>query len=291
MLLRGFLPSPALREYIENIGIVHLVFAPNEPIPVKAYTPKTGDSIEFFLRDPEYVQYPGETNKTKRPEAFIHGQHTLVTNRHVGQEFLYLNIKFQPGVLFRLTGIPAYELTNTYIDAEAVFSPDIRTLTEQLKNANSYAEMLERVESFVVRLIRRSIKNAHGIDKVAKLLLHNTQSISMDWPGLDWLASQSCLCPRQFERKFRERMGIPASLLARVARFDKAFQLKNAHPDKDWLSIALLCGYYDYQHLAKDYKDFTGLTPIDFHRLEAQSPEKQLGLTDRLYQERIDLRF
>ncbi|WP_461041782.1 hypothetical protein [Spirosoma harenae] len=91
MLLKGFLPSPALRHYIENIGIVHLEFPPDAPIPVKAYTPKTGDSIEFFLRDPEYVQYPGETSKTKRPVAFLHGQHTLVTNRYVGQEFLYLS--------------------------------------------------------------------------------------------------------------------------------------------------------------------------------------------------------
>ncbi|GAB3715905.1 helix-turn-helix domain-containing protein [Spirosoma flavus] len=273
MLLKGFLPSPALREYIENIGIVHLVFPPDEPIPVKAYTPKTGDSLEFFLRDPEYVQYPGETTKIKRPVAFLHGQHTLVTNRNVGREFLYLNIKFQPGVLFRLTGIPSYELTNTYIDAEAVFSPDIRTLTEQLRNAGSYAEMLEWAEAFVVRLIRRSQKDAHGIDKVAQLLLHNTAPISMDW-----LASQSCLCARQFERKFKERMGVPAPQLARIARFDKAFLLKNAQPQKDWLSIALQCGYYDYQHLVRDYKLITGLTPPSFFQLDNQAPERLLGL-------------
>ncbi|MBD2755270.1 helix-turn-helix domain-containing protein [Spirosoma validum] len=273
MLLKGFLPSPGLREYIENIGIVHLVFPPDELIPVKAYTPKTGDSIEFFLRDPEYVQYPGEITKTKRPVAFLHGQHTFVTNRYVGREFLYLNIKFQPGVLFRLTGIPSYELTNTYIDAEAVFSPDIRTLTEQLRNADSYAEMVEWVESFVVRLIRRSKKEAHGIDQVAQLLLHNTASISMDW-----LASQSCLSARQFERKFKERMGIPAPQLARIARFDKAFMMKNAQPEQDWLSIALQCGYYDYQHLVREYKTITGLTPPSFFQLDNQAPERLLGL-------------
>ncbi|GAB3341563.1 helix-turn-helix domain-containing protein [Larkinella ripae] len=273
MLLKGFLPSPALREYLENIGIVHLEFPPDKLVPVKAYTPKTGDSLEFFLRDPEYVQYPGETTKTKRPVAFLHGQHTQVTNRYVGREFLYLNIKFQPGVLFRLTGIPSYELTNTYIDAEAVFSPDVRTLTEQLRNAGSYAEMLEWAESFVARLIRRSQKDAHSIDQVAQLLLHNTAPISMDW-----LASQSCLCARQFERKFKERMGVPAPQLAKIARFDKAFLMKNAQPQKDWLSIALQCGYYDYQHLVRDYKAITGLTPPSFFQLDNQAPERLVGL-------------
>ncbi|QHT66234.1 AraC family transcriptional regulator [Rhodocytophaga rosea] len=273
MLLKGFLPSPLLREYLENIGIVHLVFPPNEPVPVKAYTPKTGDSIEFFLRDPEYVVYPGEHKKTKRPQVFIHGQHTFVTHRYVGREFLYLNIKFQPGVLYRLTGIPSYQLTNTYIDAEAVFSSEIRQLTEQLKNAESYAEMIERAESFVWRLVRRSQKDAHGIDRAAQFLLQHTNPVSMDW-----LANQSCLSQRQFERKFRERMGIPASLLARISRFDKAFLMKKAHPKKDWLSIALQCGYYDYQHLVRDYKVITGLTPPSFFGLDNQAPERLFGL-------------
>ncbi|GAB3953456.1 hypothetical protein GCM10028805_37200 [Spirosoma harenae] len=162
---------------------------------------------------------------------------------------------------------------NTYIDAEAVFSSDIRTVTEQLKNASSYAEMIGWVEVFVAKLIRRSKKDAHGIDQVAQLLWQNSQAISMDW-----LASQSCLCPRQFERKFKERMGVPAPQLARISRFDKAFLMKNAQPHKDWLSIALQCGYYDYQHLVRDYKAITGLTPPSFFQLDNQAPERLLGL-------------
>src|SRR4051812_38629007 len=116
MLLNDFLPSPILYEYVKNFGIVHLSFSGKETIPVKAYTPKPGESIEFFLRDPEYVSYPEDNKKHKRSSAIIVGQHSLVTNRHVGNEFLFLNINFQPGAFFRLTGIPSYKLTNTYID-------------------------------------------------------------------------------------------------------------------------------------------------------------------------------
>jgi len=53
MLLKDFLPSPILHECVKNFGIVHLSFSGKENIPVKVYTPKPGDSIEFFLRDPE----------------------------------------------------------------------------------------------------------------------------------------------------------------------------------------------------------------------------------------------
>ena len=106
MLLKAFFPRPVLRDYVKNIGIINFVFPEKENICSKAYSPRPGDSIEFFLRDPEFVEYPGVNKKTKRPFAVIMGQHTMVTNRYLGHEFLYLNISFQPGVLFRLTGIP-----------------------------------------------------------------------------------------------------------------------------------------------------------------------------------------
>jgi len=54
----------------------------------------------------------------------------------------------------------------------------------------------------------------------------------------------------------------------------------------DWLRIAIECDYFDYQHLVKEYKDFTRLTPNELHLLELNSPENKLGLTDELYQGR-----
>lgn len=72
-----------------------------------------------------------------------------------------------------------------------------------------------------------------------------------------------------------------------MIRFNRAFNLKNKYPHKDWLSIAIECGYYDYQHLVKDYKEFTGLNPNEFHLLESQSPERILGLTDNIYRDRV----
>ena len=273
MLLKDFLPSSILREYIKYFGIVHFSFSGKETIPVKAYTPKTGDSIEFFLRDPEYVSYPDDNKKHKRSSAIIVGQHTLVTNRYVGHEFLFLNINFQPGAFYRLTGIPSYKLTNTYIDAEAVFPKEIRLINEQLKNARSYTEIITLAESFILMLIKQSKKDSHRIDMAAKILLQSTDHISMDW-----VAKESCLSSRQFERKFKERMGIAPALFARLARFDRAFKMKNATPGKDWLSIAIQCGYHDYQHLVRDYKDFTALTPTAFFQTDNQAPERIFGL-------------
>ncbi len=273
-----FFPSPGLREFVQCFGVIHFVFPQNIPIPVKAYTPKPAESIEFFLRDPEYVVYPDADQKVRHPSAILTGQQTGIIHRYLGQEFLFFNILFQPGALFRLIGMPRYELTNSFIDAESVLPIQIKELTEQLKNADSYAQIIQLAESFIGKLIRRSKIQAHGIDRAAQFLLQATDPISMDW-----LASQSCLSARQFERKFQERMGVTASQLARIARFDKAFMMKNAQPHLDWLSVAIQCGYYDYTHLVRDYKAFTGLTPASFFNVDLQAPERLLGFTDGCY--------
>lgn len=166
-----------------------------------------------------------------------------------------------------------HELKDTFIEADSVFPNEITTTSEQLKNARSYAELLKIAELFVLNLISKSKRDLRGIDKAASLIQQNRGPVS-----IDWLAKESCLSPRQFERLFKERMGITASHLQKIVRFENAFINKNVHPEKDWLSIALESGYYDYQHLARDYKEITGLTPTSFYKIENQAPERIFGI-------------
>jgi transcriptional regulator GlxA family with amidase domain len=50
-------------------------------------------------------------------------------------------------------------------------------------------------------------------------------------------------------------------------------------PKLDWLAIALACGYHDYQHLVRDYRDFAAATPKSFFHEESKAPGRVLGLT------------
>ena len=56
--------------------------------------------------------------------------------------------------------------------------------------------------------------------------------------------------------------------------------IKNLKPNDDWLKIAIECDYYDYQHLTKAYKDFTGHSPVKFHEIENNAPERKFGLNE-----------
>jgi hypothetical protein len=70
---------------------------------------------------------------------------------------------------------------------------------------------------------------------------------------------------------------------ARLARFYKAFQMKKRYPHLDWLSVACQTGYYDYQHLVRDCREFAATTPTRLVEEENGSPASVLGMPLQYY--------
>ncbi|MCY7352625.1 MAG: helix-turn-helix domain-containing protein [Cytophagaceae bacterium] len=275
MILRDVLPSPELREYVRKHQIIRFVFGANVAIPFKVYSPRPEHCLIFSLRDQQNVGYAGDDQPQTHYKCTINGQHTVANNRYVARDFWVLQIVLQPSALFRLTGIPSYELTNTFIDAEAIWGKEIRLTHEQMCNTEDVEAAIKVAEAFLAKVIQKSKRDLLGIDKASQLILNQNQPIS-----INQIANQACLSVRQFHRKFTERMGISPKVFDRIVRFERAFRMKNNCPDLDWLSISLACGYYDYQHLVKDYKEFTTLTPTAFYETDTKAPERVFGMKE-----------
>jgi AraC-like DNA-binding protein len=272
MLLNDIKPSSFLTEFIRLYRIIDFQFPHTATIPFKAYSPRPEHCLQFYPKDCETVKDPYSDHVVAGKKTSVIGQHTNVIHRYVGREFLSFQVIFQPGALFHITGIPSDELTNVYMDAEDIFGSHIRLVNEQLFHARSYAEMVSTVEYFLICLIRSCKKRQHPIDAIGKVMLHQKDVFS-----LDKYIKEACLSHRQFDRKFKERIGIAPKQFLQIIRFDQAFRMKNRFLHKDWLSIAIHCGYHDYQHLSKDFKEFTGNTPTRFFEMENGSPERVFG--------------
>ncbi len=280
MLLKDFIPAPEVSEFVQLYRIVHLHFDKGVAVPPKAYPPRPEHCLAFYPYDTETVQYAASGKMVSDLPVVLYGQFTEVTHRMIGHHFLVFQIIFYPGALYRLTGLSACELNNQYIDAEAVFSSELRRVNEQLYHASGYPEMIQVANHFVRDLIRHQKKPRLLTDQAWQLLLTGNTKYS-----LDQLAREACLSTKQFERRFKERAGVNPKLYERIIRFDRAFRLKNSKPEYDWLRIAIECGYHDYQHLVKDYKDFTSLTPTAFHEIENKAPERKFGLSEGYYKQ------
>lgn len=277
-MIEYWLPSPSLRHYVRQLQLIRFDFSNASVIPFKPYWPRPENCLTFYPRDLETVAYAGQAKRQAKPKSVLVGQPTILTNRYMNRDFLILQVVFQPGALFRLTGLPIHELTDTFIDAEAIFPVEIRLVNERLNSTDNYQEMISILEGFLHYLIRKAKKDSLPIDRVSLLMLNVAQSPVSSSQSVDWLAKEACLSPKQFYRKSMERFGISPKLFERIVRFNEATKLKDAHPAKDWLSIAVEAGYYDYQHLVRDFREFTTMAPNEFLQHDNQALKCSFGI-------------
>jgi AraC-like DNA-binding protein len=267
-------PSVHLRDYIKVYKLIHYRFDPHNPAAVKPFAASPNQGITFYPRGFLTAHDPDVGTSTIRPRTVVFGQHVSRLNLCLCQdEFMLFDVSFQPGVLSKFIRCPLGEFVNQNMDAEAVLGAEVRQVNEQLADATQYDQLTAIVEAYLWQRIRRLAIDLHPLEKVSRLVLANADPVSLD----RW-ADAACLSISAFERRFSQQMGVSPKLFARIIRFDRAVQHKEASPDLDWLSIAIRAGYTDYQHLAKDFKQFGGATPVGFARQDADAPERRLGL-------------
>ena len=273
MLIKDIQPHISLTEFVRKYQIIRWQYDANCIPPNKFLAPRPEHSLTFYIRDLQSYSFVGSSKKATYPKSIVSGIHTDTLVRDCGHDFWALKIIFQPCALFRLTGIPMHELVSNFADAEVIFGKNATLLYERLNSSDDLNEMIEQIELYLQKIISQKTKDIHPIDFVCQqILIQNSRQ------NIDILAKQSFLSTRQFIRKFEERTGISPKLYDRIVRFDKAYRLKNNNPNLDWLSIALESGYYDYQHLTKDYKDFTNHTPVTYFEIDKKAPERDFGL-------------
>jgi AraC-like DNA-binding protein len=273
MIYQYIAPSPILQEFVRDYLIAHFIFDKDQDIPFKPYSPKPEQTITFLPKGNLTIRNPVNGETQVAPVISISGQQVSRYNYYLTLEYLMLRVHFHPGALFRLLRIPLYEFTDYWFDAESVIGREILEVNDRLANCLNYMQMIAIVEDYLLNKIKKVKVDTHPLDQVASCLFTNPSRFS-----LDWLAKQSCLCQRQFNRKFTERMGVGPKLYSRVVRFYKAYQYKETHPQEDWLTIALLFGYADYQHMVKDFKQFAQVTPNLWINQDNRSPERILQL-------------
>ena len=252
-----YVPHPALQPFVRHCRILHVRFDPGATaLPVKPYPPTTEQCLYFYPYD-----FPSSTKfDSKQPEqpsfSNIMGQPLTRMNITISPNYLMLKVSFQPGGLFRLLGLPVNEVTDGHADLRAVAGTAIDDVNEQLQNTAGYDRMIQIVKGFVLQKATRCRHQQLPIDRVAQQML---DPAGYHQPGR--LAADACLSTRQFERKFRERVGGQPKLFTRIARFRQAYFLCQTDSARSWLDIAYACRYYGPNHLVKDFQQFAGTNP------------------------------
>lgn len=122
------------------------------------------------------------------------------------------------------------------------------------------------LENWLMTKIRHSINIARMQASVTATFRNPSLSINQ-------LAEISCLGKKQFERVFREHIGLNPKEFARIVRFQRALRMMQLG-SQNYTDIAYVNGYSDQSHFIREFKQFSGLTPKAL--VEYQTPYSDL---------------
>lgn len=274
MIFKNFKPTDELMGLVKSYHLRHFEFPPNAKIPSKPFPPRDEQYLNFYVKGFETIWLQNDSKPTIRCRNCIVGQSTKLIQRVVSPQFLLIQVPFYPGALYRLTGIPFNELTDNSLGLDLIFPQESREVEQKLADARNYLEMIDVVEEFLIGLHRKSLsKDLKPFDKALPLFFQANQM-----KMVDILADQACISIRQLERLSKDYFGVSPKTMIRINRFTKSFILKSRMPQLPWLDVALHCGYEDYQHMAKEYKDFSGFSPNQLWEADGKAPDRVLGL-------------
>mgnify|MGYP005748089385 CR=1 FL=1 len=274
MIFRNFEPTPELQNVVKSYHLRHFEFPRNAKIPSKPFPPRDEQYLNFYVKGHETICSISQPKPVVRGRNCLVGQSTQLIHRVVSPQFLLIQVPFFPGALFRLTGIPFNELRDKSVDLDLIFPQENREIEQKLADSKSYHEMIGVVENFLIKLHQDSqTKDLKPFDKALPLFFQANQ-ITM----VDKLAENACVSVRQLERLSLDYFGVGPKTMIRINRFTNSFILKSRNQELPWLDIALQCGYEDYQHMAKEYKSFSGFSPNQLWEADGKAPDRVLGL-------------
>ena len=261
-------PAMPLRDHVERYVYID---TPVSPHIVKPLSPRPESGISFNLncQDPLRLEYACGKVVT-HPTAAVFGplSHHIADIRCTGH-YRAFNILFKGTGYYRLFRTSPAELADRVTDAREVIGQAESIVHEQLCAASSAEAMAEIADRYL--LSKLTGDDLHPIHRVVERLV-----ASQGCANLCELTQRSGLSGRQIERKFLEQIGITPKRYARLARFRNAARLKAENPALSWTDISQATGFYDHNHLVKDFRELVSATPSDYLRSISTALETEL---------------
>jgi AraC-like DNA-binding protein len=197
------------------------------------------------LGDP-FAESDGAGPERIQPRALFAGQLSRPLWLRATGAAHVLGVRFHAAGARRFLGMPLWHATDKRIPFDAALSPGPRGL----------ADVLEFVEA---RIAGDPLEIDSTIAESAAALEAENGNLA-----LDALIAASGLGRRQFERRFRDAVGLSPRLFANVLRLRSVFDALHANPREGWTDAALAAGYFDQSHFIRDFRRFVGCTPSRF---------------------------
>jgi AraC-like DNA-binding protein len=177
-----------------------------------------------------------------------------------------IQVDFTPIGARQLLQVPMHLVAKRTTGLAELLGRQADQLLEQLFDAPDWHSRFVTLDNFLLSRISRSEKP--------------TREINWAWGQLDLsqgsvpvrrISEQLGWSRKRLVKTFRDEIGISPKVLARVLRFRRTLRELNSRKILNFSGVAAECGYSDQAHMIREFKDFSGLTPVEL--IHAYSPD------------------
>jgi AraC-like DNA-binding protein len=260
-MFRFYEPSRVLAPFVKQYWTLDI--HNKEDIPHKQTIIPNG-LIEIMFHYGEQINRisQNKTNPNKK-RSIICGQRSIYYDIFPTGKIGILSAILKPEGAMMFLDIPVSEINNETLSMEDVFPKDAITLEDQLLNSRTNEHRIRILEAFLLSKIIE--KRLYDHRRMAACL--NKIKSEQALIKCSELAECVCLSNKQFQRRFKEYIGILPKEYLRVIRFQNVIHKKHLKPDLSLTQLSYECGFYDQSHFIHDFREFSGMTPKEFFKI------------------------
>ena len=250
-------PNPKLLKYVRKISI----FESKREIKYKQKL--TPSAYTYFSCNCEDIPTPiiGKEEIQLKQRLQVVGPKT-----RDDISVIYDGILSQILVEFSATGFyylfhksPA-NLLNKILDINEFITDNTTTqLESELKNCDDKQQKIQIIEKWLLEKSYRSSAYCEYIDKAVRILEENHGNIT-----ITDLSEQIFVSERQFDRRFREMVGISPKHFSKIVQLHYVINLMQKKEYGSIQDLSYKANYYDASSFSNKFKDLTGFSPREF---------------------------
>jgi len=253
---RNILPAYDLANLVDCYQIVPSVdrtsIAMNDGIPTLVFL-KNEKGIVHFTNDTETIAIQG---------AWFCGQplkRTSITLADPGDYMLV--VRFKPIAFRCFEREQAIHLRlNPVCSIKALFGADAMQLLEQMHGMQHVRLKLPCIERFLRRYWAVYCKTNKFLEEAVAYIQGVEGNV-----GINAVAEKLGVNIKWLERSFNDHLGLRPKEFARMQRVLGVYNQLKATPSR-LLDAALDCGFYDENHLIKEFKTYFGVSPSKYFK-------------------------
>lgn len=238
--ISGQIPETDLRLMVPN-GLIRMI------VPFRnnfSMTNKTGD---FKTKDNQ-IYLIGVCDIP----AFINS----VNNNPSGM----IGVEFYPRGAYRFFNMRQREIKNSTLSLDDLLGQTVKEVEERMTNTPSIEQKVVLFQEFLFALFTKQ-ESDPIFDFCVNKIISSTGSIS-----IKQLEKETGYSSRWLNIKFDEKLGINPKNFCSIIRFHYHYEALLKKPESVFLKKGFYNHYYDQAHFIKDFKRFSGLTPIQLEQ-------------------------